>query len=314
MAIIQLLLGNMGVAGGGVNAVKTRAAMLNLDWLVNVNLFDNETGSFWRGPGLNPAKVKTEVFMLPACVSVEKEGSITNSGRWIQWRYPGPKPLGQSRPDGDIILELGHKIKELYRKDKGVFPEPILNLKWDYDTNGAYDPHKVARWINGYFLEDVKIGETVHKKGSLVPSFAFLQDNGTTAAGNWFYCGSYTEKGNMAARRGQEDAPNQIGLYPEFAWCWPPLENLTNPKARWPFIMKPHGLAGVFGPGLKDGPFPEHYEPLECPVKRNFMNAQRINPTAPVYSTKADAFATCAPRSPTWGPPTACPSTGRPAS
>ena len=37
-------------------------------------------------------------------------------------------------------------------------------------------------------------------------------------------------------------------------------------------------------PGLNDGPFPEHYEPLECPVEKNFMNEQRINPTAPVFS------------------------------
>ena len=100
--------------------------MKKLDWMVNVNLFDNETGSFWRGPGMDPDKIKTEVFMLPACVSVEKEGSITNSGRWMQWRYQGPKPLGESRPDGDIMLALGNKLKELYKKEGGAFPEPIL--------------------------------------------------------------------------------------------------------------------------------------------------------------------------------------------
>jgi formate dehydrogenase major subunit len=84
-------------ACSGANANKTRQAMAKLDWMVNVNLFDNETGSFWKGPGMDPASIKTEVFMLPACVSVEKEGSITNSGRWMQWRYQGPKPLGNSR-------------------------------------------------------------------------------------------------------------------------------------------------------------------------------------------------------------------------
>jgi formate dehydrogenase major subunit len=181
--------------------------------MVNVNLFDNETGSFWNGPGMDPASIKTEVFMLPACVSVEKEGSITNSGRWMQWRYQGPKPLGNSLPDGDIILALGEKIKALY-KDGGVFPEPILNLKWDYETDGAYDPHKVAKEINGYFVKDVTIKGKTFKKGTLVPSFAFLQADGSTSSGNWLYCNSYTEKGNMAARRGQKDAANNIGLYP----------------------------------------------------------------------------------------------------
>jgi formate dehydrogenase major subunit len=312
-------------ACSGANANKTREAIGKLDWMVNVNLFDNETGSFWNGPGMDPASIKTEVFMLPACVSVEKEGSITNSGRWMQWRYQGPKPLGNSLPDGDIILALGEKIKALY-KDGGVFPEPILNLKWDYETDGAYDPHKVAKEINGYFVKDVTIKGKTFKKGTLVPSFAFLQADGSTSSGNWLYCNSYTEKGNMAARRGQKDAANNIGLFPEFAWCWPvnrriiynrasvdakgiPWDRkdwvvyfkgeekdgkyvskkwmgdvpdggwypMQNPDGSWrddakyPFIMRKHGHAQIFGPGRADGPFPEHYEPLECPVEKTIL-------------------------------------------
>ena len=339
-------------ACSGANAGKTRQAMAKLDWMVNTNLFDNETGSFWRGPGADPAKIKTEVFFLPACVSVEKEGSITNSGRWMQWRYQGPKPLGNSLPDGDIILELGNKIKEIYAEG-GIFPEPIRNLKWDYDADGMYDPHKVAKEINGYFQKDVTVKGKTYKKGTLVPSFAFLQADGSTSSGNWLYCNSYTEKGNMAARRSQEDAPNKIGLYPEFAWCWPvnrriiynrasvdpqgrpwdkedwvvrfegeakdgkyvskkwtgdvpdggwyPLQNpdgSARPDAKHAFIMRKHGHAQIFGPGRADGPFPEHYEPLECPVEKNVMNAQRINPTAPVFGGEADQWATCDPRYP----------------
>jgi formate dehydrogenase major subunit len=339
-------------ACSGSNAGKIRDAMTNLDWMVNVNLFDNETGSFWNGPGMNPASIKTEVFMLPACASMEKEGSITNSGRWMQWRYQGPKPMGNSRPDGDIIMELGEKIKEAYH-DGGVFPEPIRNLKWDYATNGAYDPHKVAKEINGYFMKDVTIKGKNFKKGTLVPSFAFLQADGSTSSGNWLYCNSYTEKGNMAARRSHKDAANKIGLYPEFAWCWPvnrriiynrasvdakgvPWDRkdwviyfkgeakegkyvskkwlgdvpdggwypLQNPDGSWradakhPFIMRKHGHAQIFGPGRADGPFPEHYEPLECPVEENYLNPQMVNPTAAVYTSKADAHATCDPRFP----------------
>jgi formate dehydrogenase major subunit len=332
----------MNPACSGSNAGKIRKALENLDWLVNVNIADNETGSFWRGPGVDPTKVKTEVFMLPAAVSVEKEGSITNSGRWMQWRYQGPKPLGNSKPDGDILMTLGHKLKAAY-KNGGVFPEPILNLKWDYETDGVYDPHKVAKEINGYFLKDVQIKDKIYKAGTLVPSFAFLQADGSTSSGNWLYCNSYTEKGNMAARRSEKDAPNNIGLYPEFAWCWPvnrriiynrasvdlkgqpldekrwvvkwtgekwigdvpdggwpPLESYENPnpKSKHPFIMRKHGHAQIFGPGLADGPFPEHYEPLECPVEKNYLNPIMVNPTAAVYASKADAHATCDPRYP----------------
>ena len=71
--------------------------------MVNVNLFDNETGSFWKGPGMNPKEIQTEVFLLPAASSVEKEGSLSNSGRWTQWRYKAIDPIGQSKPDSDIM-------------------------------------------------------------------------------------------------------------------------------------------------------------------------------------------------------------------
>ncbi len=332
-------------ACSGANSGKTRKALAKLDWMVNVNLFDNETGSFWKGPGMDPAKVKTEVFMLPACVSVEKEGSITNSGRWMQWRYRGPKPLGDSRPDGDIIVELGLKLKELYTKG-GTYPDPILNLKWDYMTDHQFDAHKVAKEINGYWLKDKTIGDVTYKAGSLVPSFALLQADGSTSAGNWLYTASYTDKGNMAARRGQEDAPNNIGLYPGFAWCWPvnrriiynrascdpkgqpynpkrwvvkwdteakkwvgdvpdgpwpPLQNpdgSLNEAGRYAFIMTKEGHSQLYGPGLNDGPFPEHYEPLECPVEKNVFGKLLLNPTAPVYGSDADAHFTCDPRFP----------------
>ncbi len=336
---------NPAASCGNVNLI--REALTRLDWMVHVNIFDTETSAFWHGPDMKPEEIKTEVFSLPSCTWVEKEGSITNSGRWMQWRYVGPQPLGESKSDGHILMELGQKLKALYAKG-GVFPEPIRNLKWDYTTGGHFDPHKVASEINGYFLEDVGIKGKVHKKGTLVPSFALLQNDGRTSSGNWLYCNSYTEEGNMSERRGQQDAPNNIGSYPEFAWAWPlnrriiynraavdlkgqpwdprhwvvrfdgevsngryvggkwvgdvidgggmPLQHpdgTANEDGRFPFIMRAHGLGQIFGPGLKDGPFPEHYEPLESPIAENFMSSQRRNPLLRYakgkdFPTKAD--------------------------
>ena len=43
-------------ACSGADSAKTRQALTKLDWMVNVNLFDNETGSFWRGPGMDPSR------------------------------------------------------------------------------------------------------------------------------------------------------------------------------------------------------------------------------------------------------------------
>ncbi len=324
-------------ACSGANSNKTRQALAKLNWLVNVNIFDNETGSFWKGPGMDPKKIKTEVFMLPCAASVEKEGSITNSGRWGQWRFKAANAPGDARPDGDIVVELMDKIRGLYKKD-GKFPEPILKLKWDYtDQKGHFDPHKVAKEINGYFLKEVKIGDKQFKKGDLVPAFPMLQADGSTSCGNWIYSGSYTNDGNMMARRVKEDATG-LGLYPKWAWAWPvnrrvlynrasvdkngqPLNSkralLTWKDGKWvgdvpdgpappfgdekgknPFIMTAEGFGRIFGPGLNDGPFPEHYEPLECPLPNNLMSAQYNNPTIKIFKGEMDKHLTCDPRFP----------------
>jgi formate dehydrogenase major subunit len=320
-------------ACGGANANKNREAMGKLDWLVNVNIFDNETASFWRGPDMKPEDIKTEVFFLPCAVSIEKEGSVTNSGRWMQWRYQGPKPYAQTLPDGDIILKLTDKIQQLYKKDGGAYPDPIINLglnDWQ-NSHGHFDPHGIAKLINGYFMKDTEVKGKKFKKGQQVPSFAYLKDDGSTCSGNWLYCGSYTDKGNMAARRDktQNKAQANIGLYPNWAWCWPvnrrilynrasvdltgkpyapkkAVINWTGDKTKWQgdvpdggwkpgtkhaFIMRKHGFGQIYGPGRQEGPFPEHYEPLECPIAKHPFSSQLHNPTAYQIASEEKAVA-----------------------
>jgi len=325
-------------ACGGANSNKTREALGKLDWMVNVNIFDNETGSFWRGPGMTPTSIKTEVFLLPCAVSYEKEGSLSNSGRWMQWRYQGPKPLGDTKPDGDIMLRIMDKVRELYATEGGAFPDPIMNLYWDYkNEHGEFDAHKVAKAVNGVFLKDVTIGDKTYKAGSQVPSFAMLQADGSTTSGNWLYCASYTDDGNMAARRSKEQTPMQakIGLYPKWSWAWPVNRRIIYNRAsvnaqgkpyapekaviewdgsKWvgdvpdggwkpgekhPFIMRPQGFAQLYGPGLADGPFPEHYEPMECPISAHPLSKQLHNPTALHFASEKKAV--CDPRYPLVG-------------
>jgi formate dehydrogenase major subunit len=331
-------------ACSGASSNKTRQAMAKLDWMVNVNIFDSETGSFWKGPGMDPTKIKTEVFMLPCSASIEKEGSITNSGRWMQWRYKAVNSPGEATPDGELISELFLKVRDLYEKEGGPLKEAVTKLTWDYGPKDAFgrvthlDAHAIAKEINGYFLVDKEIDGVLYKKGTLVPAFPLLQDDGSTSSGNWLYCNSYTEKGNMAARRSRKDT-TPIGIYPEWAWSWPVNRRIiyngasVDPEtgqpwdtehpvilwdgAKWtgdvpdgvaapgagrpPFIMKPDGVASIFGPGLADGPFPEHYEPLECPIDKNLLSPQFINPTIrrfDVGGTELDLRATCDPRFP----------------
>ncbi|OGW54344.1 MAG: formate dehydrogenase-N subunit alpha, partial [Nitrospirae bacterium RBG_13_43_8] len=322
------------------NATKVRQALTNLDWFVHVNIFDNETASFWKGPGMDPKKIKTEVFLLPAAASVEKQGSQTNSGRWVQWRYEAAKAPGDAIYTGDIVIRIVAKLKELYSKEKGAFPDPIMNFKWDYtDEKGRFDPVKVAKTVNGYFLEDVTIADKTYKKGDCVPSFAMLQADGKTSSGCWISCGSFAQDGtNLMARRKKTD-PTGLGLYPEWSWVWPvnrriiynrasvdlngkpynpkrpllawvdgkwvgdvpdgpwpPMSDLE--KGKYPFIMKPDGVSSLFGPGLGDGPFPEHYEPLEGPLAKNLLSSQLKNPVMKIFSGPCDLFAGCDPRYP----------------
>ena len=356
-------------ACSGANANKVRNAMAKLKWMVNVNLYDNETGSFWKGPGMDTKAIQTEVFMLPCASSIEKEGSISNSSRLAQWRYKAIEPIGQSMPDAEIMNELYFKVKKLYQKEGGKFPAPILNLTWNYGEKEAQgkvkhlDTHMVAMEINGYYLEDIydktqTPPKLIGKKGELCTNFVSLQADGTTSCGNWIYSGSYTQKDgkviNMMARRVKDD-PTGLGLYAGWAWAWPlnrriiynrasvdPNGNPWDPKRaviKWnptkenpatnkpglwegdvpdgpaaplsdekggklPFIMRADGVGAIFGPGLADGPFPEHYEPLECPLQENPMSKKhRINPTVKLFFGKEgglaeDVFYSCDTRYP----------------
>jgi len=290
-------------------------ALEKLDWLVVVDIFETETASFWKAPGVYSGSLSTEVFLLPAASHVEKEGSITNSGRWSQWRYKGAEPPGEAKTDLWIIDKIYRGVKVLYEKEGGKYPGPIIDLSWGYGDEPEPDVHRVAKEINGFSLET----------GKQLASFAELKDDGSTACGNWIYCGSYTEKGNMAARRSLVDVPNNIGLYPEWAWSWPlnrrilynrascdPKGRPWNPEkyvikwtgekwigdvpdggwppeAKYPFIMVPEGHARIFGMGLADGPFPEHYEPMESPMK-NLLSSQQYTPTVHIYESARGKF------------------------
>ena len=305
-------------AAGGANAGKNRKALETLNWMVAVNIFTNETSEFWKAPGINPADVKTEVFFLPACVSVEKDGSFANSGRWLQWRFKAAQEMGQSRSDGDIIMMLQAEVKKLYARQGALAPEPVLNLDLDFAVDGKYDASRCARRINGQYLRDVTEKGVTAKAGQQVPGFAALKDDGSTACGCWIFAGSYTDAGNMMARQSLEQTPEQarIGLFPNWSFAWPANRRIIynragvdaagrpfNPEKaviRWdgekwlgdvpdgggapgavhPYIMIREGRGQIFGPGRADGPLPEHYEPFESPLKENPFSSRRHNPSA----------------------------------
>ena len=324
-----LLVWGFNPAAGGANAGKNREGLKTLDWMLAVNMFQNETSEFWKGPGVDPKKVKTEVFFLPACASVEKDGSIVNSGRWLQWRYQGPDPLGDSKSDGDIILMLQAELKKLYSQPGSAAPEPILNLDITFETDGKYDVAKAAKRISGQFLKNVTVAGKEWKAGQQVPAFAALQADGSTSCGCWIWAGCWSEAGNLMARRSHTQTPAQekVGLFPNWAYSWPANRRVLysrasvdekgvpwnpdkalitwdgkawqgdvvdgggDPGAVHPFIMTREGYSQLFGPGRLDGPLPEHYEPVESPLAANPMSGQRFSPMSITFAGEKAAVA-----------------------
>jgi len=135
-----------------------------------------------RNPS-NPADIQTEVFQLPTSCFAEENGSLVNSSRWLQWHWKAAGAPGQARSDIWIMTQIFHRMREMYRKEGGAFPDPILNMTWNYTDPTSPDPEELAKDMNGRALVDLKDanGATIVQAGKLLDGFAQLRDDGTTA-------------------------------------------------------------------------------------------------------------------------------------
>jgi formate dehydrogenase major subunit len=85
-------------AVGSANARMQRLGMASLDWLVVRDLSLIESATWWKdGPELETGElrtedIKTEVFFLPAAAHTEKDGSLTNTQRMLQWHHTAVEP------------------------------------------------------------------------------------------------------------------------------------------------------------------------------------------------------------------------------
>jgi formate dehydrogenase major subunit len=314
----------MNPVANGPNTAKMIGALSKLKWLIVAENFETETAAFWRAKDLageyyptaiDPANIRTEVFLLPAACFAEKDGTFINSSRWLQWKEAALEPPGDALPDQEIIGRLFLEIRRLYEKNGGAEPAQVLNMTWNYANPVSPSLSEVARELNG---RDLITGKQVN-------GFGELKDDGSTLCGNWIYAGSYTEAGNMMARHGQED-PTGLGVYPQWAWSWPANRRVlynrasldaagkpwdpTRAPIRWDgkrwsgdvpdykadtspdqlsaFIMLPEGVAKLFAPELVEGPFPEHYEPAESPIDNPLHPKVSFNPAGRIYSGEND--------------------------
>ena len=320
---------------------KVMTGLAKLKWLVVIDPLETETARFWENHGeyndVDPKSIQTEVFQLPASAYAEEEGSCTNSSRCASCGT-GRRRTGRASRESDIeiISELHLRLRALYAKDGGAFPDPIVKLTWNYTRPHNPDPAEVLKEINGYALEDMPDpadpAKVLLRAGQLLPTFGMMRDDGKTSGGCWIYTGVYTEAGNMSMRRDGSD-PTGLGIYPNWGFSWPANRRVLYNRAsadpdgkpwserkkyvwwngsRWtggdvpdyaptiapdkavgPFIMNQEGTARLFARAtMPDGPFPEHYEPMDAYIANPLHPKVSTNPVARVFAADAKSFGT----------------------
>jgi formate dehydrogenase major subunit len=311
-------------------------ALSKLEVLVVSELWNTETASFWQRPGADPRSIKTEVLVLPAAYFMEKEGTITGSGRLVQWRNAAVGPPGQARTDLEVFDEVFRRVRELYRGSADPKDQPILEAAWSYPAEGRAEA--VLREIGGRALRELPAKGLA--AGDALKKIPDLEGDGSTACGSWIYAGVFGGGKNLTKRRDGRD-PSGLSTYPGFAWSWPGnmkvLYNRASCDAQgrpWPgtkplvwwdaaqgkwaghdtpdvpvategpdlpsgqraFRMTGEGVGRLFAAAYKDpdpkeadlprdgsyvpreGPFPEHYEPVESPVPNALHPGVQNNP------------------------------------
>jgi len=210
------------------NKAKLTAGLSKLKFLVIMDPLATETSEFWRNYGehndVDSSKIQTEVFRLPTTCFAEENGALVNSARWLQWHWKGAEPPGEARSDLQIMAGIFTRMRAMYAKDGGAFPDPILHLTWKYAQVESPSPEELAKEYSGSALKDLADPKDptkiTRKAGEQLAGFAELRDDGSTQSGCWIFCGAWGPTGNLMARRDNSD-PTGIGQTLNWAWSWP---------------------------------------------------------------------------------------------
>ncbi len=335
-----------GMMAFGMNGVmigpdtnKNINALKKADWLVVGEIYPDETSEFWSAPGITADEqknIKTTVYRLPCAGFAEKDGSMTNSARWVTWKYAAVPPPGDARLDQDIIAQIFLRVRDLYKKEGGKFPDPILNLTLDLcrrRSSSAFASGHGTQWQGAGGFERRQNGTSHqgrsatswlcmaerrrhhdvrqldlfrHVDGSrsanpaarhrtILRAWAFIR----TGRGRGPRIGAFSITALPATQtesRGIQNASRYGGTKHLQTWAGndvPDFKPDSHPKDHMgPFIMNPEGVGRLFAPigVLADGPFPEHYEPIESPTKNLLHPGQSNNPLVKKFKTPYDKF------------------------
>jgi formate dehydrogenase major subunit len=205
-------------AVGSANGKLQRLAMANVDWMVVRDLTMIETAEFWRNSPeiesgeLQTEDIATEVFFMPAAAHTEKDGSFTNTQRLLQWHRKAIDPPQDCRSELWFMFHLGRRVREKLAGSSDARDRAILDLTWDYPTDGEHQDPKagaVLREISGVDLT----------KDEALDGYMALKADGSTISGCWIYCGSHAGEVNQTDRR--KPGSQQTWVAPEWGWAWP---------------------------------------------------------------------------------------------
>jgi formate dehydrogenase major subunit len=305
------------------------------------DLFEIESATFWRdSPEVKNGKlktedIKTEVFLMPAAIAAEKDGTVTNTQRLLQWHDRTVHSPGDATTEPWFIHHLWKRLCAMYEGEDTPQARQLRALDWWYPTEGPEEEpvvEAILKEINGYNLVD----------RTQLPGFAACKDDGSTACGCWIYSGVYPEEGKNLARSRVSDERYSLG----WGFSWPANRRILYNRAsadpegkpwserkkliwwdeeegKWtgydvpdfpvnkapgtspkeggtgmdalsgadPFIMMSDGKGWLFAPtGLRDGPLPTHYEPIESP-SGNALYRQAASPVAKYWPRKGNRLA-----------------------
>jgi formate dehydrogenase major subunit len=101
-------------------------AMKKLDLMVVIDPYPSATAAMC-------AMVRKDgVYLLPACTQFETSGSVTASGRSLQWRDKVIEPLFESKPDHTLMVKFAEKF--------GFKNELVKNYEMKKDKDGWDEP------------------------------------------------------------------------------------------------------------------------------------------------------------------------------
>ncbi len=318
-----LILSGMTASSIGPDSNQVQQALSSLKWLVVMDALPTTSSEFWHAPGADATAIQTEVFMVPTTHWIEKDGSFVNSGRWSQWKDQVMPPQGQARHDHWILADVFSRVKKLYQDQGGKFADPIMavTLKYNDPLKPALD--EIAQEINGFDLTTGKrlatfanlkddgtttAGDWIYTgsypdSGNLMKRRGGISDPKTNdPTGMGFYptwAWSWPLNRRVMYNRASADLDGKPWdpKRPGIAWNgtkwtgdvpdYPATMDPHDPNAWLPFIMNGEGVGRLFSNSMVDGPFPEHYEPVESPVQNPLHPNNSASPVAFLYDKAA---------------------------